>query len=230
MLKMVDYGCIFVEHAKGSQQGEEKMDLGVPLIRYEKVDISKLEAAMKSQPASYWEIDRVNRVALAGSRPGNAVFFYNDKPAFASRRPIDEIETGILNVLRYSARPLFKEVNAIIQEHIKTEFPDCNPIRVQLAELPPGEVIAPHRDQGILSMIHRLHVPVVTHKDVIFVIQDERFFLEVGQLYDLNNAVKHSVENNSSVMRIHLLVDMLPDRLARVVYHDSEDAMRAAVG
>ncbi|MBU0582005.1 MAG: aspartyl/asparaginyl beta-hydroxylase domain-containing protein [Alphaproteobacteria bacterium] len=206
------------------------MDLGVPLIEYDLVDIDDLRQAMKAQSASYWEIDQVNRAALAGSRPGNAVFFYNDKPAFARKRSMDQLQSGVLNVLRYGNRPLFREVDAIIQNHIKPKFPDCDPIRVQLAELPPREVISPHRDMHILTKMHRLHIPIVTHEDVVFIIQGRRFYLEPGRLYDLNNAVEHSVENNSDVMRIHLLVDMLPNKLARATYHDSESAMRSVVG
>ncbi|MEQ1943006.1 aspartyl/asparaginyl beta-hydroxylase domain-containing protein [Mesorhizobium sp. VNQ89] len=205
------------------------MDLGVPLKEYGSADITQLLEVMKAQPDSFWLIDRESRVALAGARPGNAVFFYNDKPAFSKRRPVDEIQTGTLNVLRHVNRPLFKEIEAVIQIFVKPAFPDCHPIRVQLAELPPGQIITPHRDVGILTMIHRLHVPLVTHKDVTFIIQGGRFFLEPGHLYDLNNVVVHSVENKSDVMRVHLLIDMLPSTIARPVYHDSEDAMRAVV-
>lgn len=205
------------------------MDLGVPLVEYGATDITGLLDAMKAQPADFWLIDRATRVALAGNRPGNAVFFYNDMPTFSKRRPVDQVQTGTLNVLRYGSRPLFKEIDAVIQTQIKQAFPDCEPIRVQLAELPPGQVITPHRDLGILTMIHRLHIPLVTHKDVTFIIDGKRFYLEPGRLYDLNNAVVHSVENKSDVMRVHLLVDMLPKKIAHPAYHDSEDAMRAAV-
>ena len=83
-------------------------------------------------------------------------------------------------------------------------------MRVQLAELPPGQIIAPHKDVGILALIHRMHIPIITHHDVKFIIDNQLFVLEEGVLYDLNNAVMHSVVNKSLVNRFHLLVDLLP--------------------
>jgi hypothetical protein len=166
---------------------------------------------------------------LAGNRPGNAVFFYNDTPACLNRRPLDEARTGHINVLRYADRPLFAEVQSLIDVKVKPAFPDCDVMRVQLAELPPGSTIEPHRDTGILALIHRLHVPIVTHKGVIFYIGHEEFFLREGFLYDLNNVIVHAVRNTSEVMRVHLMIDMLPNTIARTRYFDSEDAIIAAV-
>ena len=191
------------------------MDLGKPLIEYGAVDVSDILSKLPSLPEDYWVEDRASRVKLAGNRPGNAVFLYNDAPSFISRHTLPEAQSGVVNVLRYPNKGL---------------FPDCDVMRVQLAELPPGQVISPHRDLGILAVIHRLHVPLVTHELVKFMIQRQFFNLKVGHLYDLNNAVVHGVENKSDVMRIHLMVDMLPRRLARAVYHDTEADMAKAVG
>lgn len=205
------------------------MDLGVPLKTYGMVDIEPFRRAMEELPYSYWESDRENRVSLAGDRPGNAVFLYNDKPASVPRRTLFEAQSGYVNVLRYAGRPLLDQVDEIIDKYIRPDFPDCDPMRVQLAELPPGQIITPHRDLGILAAIHRLHVPIVTDENVKFIISRQEFYLEPGRLYDLNNVAVHSVENRGNVMRVHLLVDMLPHSLARCRYHDSEAAMQAAV-
>lgn len=206
------------------------MDLGKPLVAYGDVDVSGLLPKLQALPPDFWGEDRANRVKLAGARPGNAVFYFNDAPSFVTRRTLPEAQSGSVNVLRYVRRPLFAEIDALIKQSIAPHFPSCDVMRVQLAELPPGEVIAPHRDLGILAAIHRLHVPLVTHPEVTFIIENKRFHLDVGKLYDLNNAVLHAVENKSNVMRIHLMVDMIPHSLARAVYHDSEAAMMKAVG
>ena len=76
---------------------------------------------------------------------------------------------------------------------------------------------------GFLSLVHRLHVPVTTNKGVVFTIDDEDFYLEPGWLYELNNLLRHSVANNSSESRVHLLVDLLPrddNRFFGLTYHD----------
>lgn len=205
------------------------MDLGKPIVEYGLADITDLREKMLLQPASFWESDRVNRVSLAGNRPGNAVFFYNDMPKSVNRNIIRETKSGHVNVLRYADRPLFGEIQALIERDIQPSFPDCDVMRVQLAELPPGEVITPHRDIGILTVIHRLHVPIVTHAGVKFIIARQPYFLEAGRLFDLNNVVVHSVVNESDVMRVHLLVDMIPHATARARYHDTDESIVAAV-
>ena len=205
------------------------MDLGKPLAEYGTASITDLREKILLQPQSFWESDRANRVSLAGNRPGNAVFFYNDTPMCVQRNAMREAKSGYVNVLRYTDRPLFAEIENLLEVDIKPSFPACDVMRVQIAELPPGDVITPHRDIGILAMIHRLHVPLITHKNVKFIIGRESYFLEEGRLYDLNNVVVHSVRNDSDVMRLHLLVDMLPHSVARARYHDSEDSIIAAV-
>ncbi|MGE0735264.1 MAG: aspartyl/asparaginyl beta-hydroxylase domain-containing protein [Alphaproteobacteria bacterium] len=206
------------------------MDLGgKPLIDLGPIEIDALRAKLLLQPASFWAMDRENRVQAAGDRPGNAVFYFNDVPACANRNPIYEAQIGKLSVLRYPDRALFAEINELIETAIKPILPDCGVMRVHLAELPPGQVIKPHFDGNILAYTHRLHVPLVTHAGVKFIIDGKSFFLEVGRLYDLNNVLVHSVVNDSDVMRIHLLIDMLPRSVAKINYYDTEAAMKSAL-
>ncbi|HSB97458.1 MAG TPA: aspartyl/asparaginyl beta-hydroxylase domain-containing protein [Spongiibacteraceae bacterium] len=184
---------------------------------------------MRQLPTEFWESDRASRVKLAGDRPGNAVFFYNDEPPCVKRPTHAEATSGFVSVLRYADRPLFAEIQTLIETRIMSCFPGCDVLRVQLAELPPGGIIKPHRDIGILALIHRLHIPIVTHKRVSFTVAGQPFFLTEGTLYDLNNTAIHSVENNSHIMRIHLLVDMMPHSVARARYYDTEESMAAAL-
>ena len=205
------------------------MDLQHPLVEHGSANVLSLRQGVLLQPSSFWTIDQQNRANLAGDRPGNAIFFYNDQPKIANRNVLLEAKSGYVNVLRYKSRPLGEEVAELIENDIRPKFPGCDVMRVQLAELPPGAIISPHRDLGILTLVHRLHAPIVTHKAVKFIISGQSFFLEEGKLYDLNNVVVHSVENASDVMRIHLLVDMLPHSVAKARYHDTEESMLAAV-
>lgn len=205
------------------------MDIGKPLVEYGAVEISELRESMLEQSNDFWTIDRASRVKLAGDRPGNAVFFYHDGPPSVRRGTLHEARAGQVSVLRYAGRPLYSEIQELIDNKIKYCFPDCDVMRVQLAELPPGQIIEPHTDVGILNLIHRLHVPIVTHPGVKFIIAGQSFFLEEGKLYDLNNAVEHSVENRSDVMRVHLMIDVLPHSVARARYYDTEEAMASAV-
>jgi hypothetical protein len=68
--------------------------------------------------------------------------------------------------------------------------------------------IPTHVDENPSSIVpHKIHVPLVTHPDVVFRIADGGYHLEVGQAYEVNNCLPHSVENNSDTDRIHLIFD-----------------------
>lgn len=205
------------------------MDIGKPLIDHGPIDAGALRNKMLDLPPSFWETDVVSRENVAGDRPGNAVFFFHPMPPGVRRFILAEAQSGTVSVLRYPDRPLFAEIRDLIDSHIQPLFPDCDVIWAQLAELPPGGAITPHCDRHILAQVHRLHVPLVTHDKVEFMIDGGIFHLKPDRLYDLNNVVIHAVTNHSDVMRIHLLVDMMPHSLARARYFDDEGKMAEAV-
>jgi hypothetical protein len=83
--------------------------------------------------------------------------------------------------------------------------------RIQLARMQPGAEIKPHVDHSsMLIASHRLHIPLTTSGDVIFKIDGKPATMTVGNLYELNNRVRHSVVNSGTADRIHLIVDYLP--------------------
>jgi hypothetical protein len=47
---------------------------------------------------------------------------------------------------------------------------------------------------------------------VIFTVFNKSVNLKEGICYELNNAIPHSVENNSADSRIHLIIDVLPNK------------------
>ncbi|RZM14922.1 MAG: hypothetical protein EOP67_64260, partial [Sphingomonas sp.] len=155
---------------------------------------------------------------------------YNDTPATFDRCTLDEaLATGIVDVLRNPHHPLFDSATQVIEAGIVPAYPDCDILRVQIADLPPGAAIARHRDDSILAAIHRLHVPLVTNAGVVFEIDDAPYTLDEGMVYELNNVVPHAVRNDGTERRIHLLVDMLPHAVGRCAYHDDRRAMAVAV-
>lgn len=85
----------------------------------------------------------------------------------------------------------------------------CAKNSVRLLKLAAGSNIRRHRDYylGPEDGEVRLHVPVVTHPDVEFVLDDERVPMAEGELWFLNFNHYHSVDNRSPVDRIHLVID-----------------------
>ena len=84
-------------------------------------------------------------------------------------------------------------------------------VNIMFANLPSGEEIPCHVDIGLLSLVHRCHLPIKTDSDIIFLINKSRFYLEEGYLYEINNTQEHCVKNLSNKDRIHLIIDILPN-------------------
>jgi hypothetical protein len=206
------------------------MDIGQPIIEHGRVDVRDLRNALELVGPDFWRLDQASRVGLAGDRPGGAVYYYNDQPIFLARSALDEArQTGLVSVLRNASRPLFDKVDAIVRDHVAPRYPDCDVLRVQLAALPAGQTISPHRDIDMLALIHRTHIPIATNDAVAFTIAGKDFFLGEGVLYELNNCVRHAVRNHGDTERVHLLVDMLPHSIGRAVYFDSAKELAVAM-
>jgi hypothetical protein len=85
--------------------------------------------------------------------------------------------------------------------------------RVRLMNLKPGKVITPHCDYGeqrysLERGFIRVHVPIRTDPDVSFFINGLRLPMEEGEAWYTNVCKPHSVRNDSSVHRVHLVLDM----------------------
>lgn len=87
-------------------------------------------------------------------------------------------------------------------------------IRLMLTELAPRATISRHADFGDgVTLVHRLHVPVVTNRHVKFFIDGVPHTLEAGIAYEFDNTRSHAVDNDSDSARIHLMCDILPASL-----------------
>jgi len=86
-------------------------------------------------------------------------------------------------------------------------------IRAILVMLKSNSKIDRHIDSGeSLSICHRVHIPIITNKNVLFEIDNEIKNLKEGEMWEINNSEKiHSVVNNSDTDRIHLIVDWIND-------------------
>lgn len=84
-------------------------------------------------------------------------------------------------------------------------------LRVLLVKLTEGEVIDPHFDEGMsLLHSHRVHIPIITDEQVTFCVGGEKRHLAAGEIWEINNATVHYVENFSNRARVHMIVDWAP--------------------
>lgn len=85
--------------------------------------------------------------------------------------------------------------------------------RARLMNLRPGTRISEHRDYGaqrysIERGFIRVHIPIRTHSDVHWKLRGETIPMLPGEAWYLNVCQPHAVENNSNVMRVHLVLDV----------------------
>jgi len=81
------------------------------------------------------------------------------------------------------------------------------------AKLLPGGKIPRHADGGYsLMKVHRIHIPIVTNEQNIFFVNGEEKNMRTGEVWEINNALIHMVENRSDQERIHLIIDWMPNQ------------------
>lgn len=81
-------------------------------------------------------------------------------------------------------------------------------VRCILTKLKKNSVIPQHVDSGeSLMTCYRHHIAVITNELVYFRIGNEKKHLSENQVWEINNSRIHSVENNSDIDRIHIIVD-----------------------
>jgi len=90
---------------------------------------------------------------------------------------------------------------------------ECDTLSVRLMILHAGASIAEHTDDrtGFEDGVARLHIPIVTHPDVLFWLDDEPIHFSAGGTWYMNGNCRHRVENRSTVDRIHLVIDCIPN-------------------
>lgn len=127
------------------------------------------------------------------------LFFHNVECNFIVER------FKIKNRIEYSQ---FTNFSSDILQVLKEMYGPGKLWNVQVAKLKSKGKILPHIDLGIdFAISHRIHIPLVTNKKVIFDVDGKKLHLEVGSVYEINNLKLHSVVNDSEYDRIHIIFD-----------------------
>jgi len=89
-------------------------------------------------------------------------------------------------------------------------------VRALFARLEAGGTIDAHTD-GLFSLLkcNRIHIPIITNDKIIFKIGGEEKYLREGEMWEINNATLHEVENRSDEDRIHLIIDWVQNSTIR---------------
>ena len=107
----------------------------------------------------------------------------------------------------------FKFMDTTVMEHcpyIKEILSNMNvPIlKVRLMKLEPNNILPEHVDQFRDDRILRMHIPIITHPDVLFYVENNPTHLPEGTLWYVNVRKSHKVHNKSNNYRVHLVFDV----------------------
>lgn len=84
-------------------------------------------------------------------------------------------------------------------------------LRAMAAKLKANGRINAHRDSLYSFQIgHRIHVPITSGPGVRYTISGKPYAFEVGNVYEINNQMKHSVINMGGEDRISFIFDYVP--------------------
>ena len=179
------------------------MDIGKPLRELGEFDSSALREAILGQDDAAWDEDQYRQDKYEVHRQTRSiVLVFTDGESWPNSNV--KKEPG-WDRLADVAVPLMHE---IIDKH----YPKGGTIiRAMAAKLIAGGRIDPHHDQHpSFHCGHRIHIPITTNSRVRFMIDGRPFQFEVGEVYELNNQLQHSVMNKGSEDRITFIFDYLP--------------------
>ena len=163
--------------------------------------------------------DRVSAIspqswALEDARKENDfdVFHHTSHIVFrftpANRDPKEYYDTAGWLVWRGLLRPV---IAAAIAPYgfAQPEFP-----KAMLARLEAGQRIDLHRDgAGSNLKTHKIHVPLITNPQALFLSRDEGIHLTCGHAWEVNNIAPHGGSNTGAEDRVHLIFEVF-DRAA----------------
>lgn len=118
-----------------------------------------------------------------------------------------------VRIVRAPGWTLLADLAVPVMEHVIRQYypPGGLVLRAMLARLPAGCRIGRHKDaHPSFQVAHRIHVPLLTHPDVEFIVGTELVEPRPHFAFELNNQMFHQVHNNGPQARIHLIFDYDP--------------------
>jgi len=101
-------------------------------------------------------------------------------------------------------RPVINKIKLELSKHYEYKN-----YMVFLAKLFPYKNIGTHRDSSpFLETCYRIHIPIKTNSKVDYIIENTPYYWEKCGVYEFDNTRLHSVTNNSSEDRIHLMFNL----------------------
>lgn len=180
------------------------MKMDVPLKELFNRSVARMRTSLHQVEDGLWNVadDRRSKHAVH-TETRSIVFRWLDNAWIPGTPPL-------VTELNYAPKPLQQQAEAVASK--LSSYFGGTVVKLMLAELKPGGVIAPHEDVApALYMSHRCHLPITSNSNVDFLIEEVAYHLEPGTLYEIDNTRTHAVMNRGAATRVHLICDVMPD-------------------
>ncbi|MHA7058774.1 aspartyl/asparaginyl beta-hydroxylase domain-containing protein [Aquimarina sp. M1] len=99
----------------------------------------------------------------------------------------------------------------------------CEKESIRLLNLSPNSKIKEHTDHhlGYEDGTFRIHIPLMTNPDVCFYINSTNVEMQVGECWYGNFNLPHTVENNGTEDRIHLVMDCIRNEWSDQLFNNA---------
>lgn len=175
------------------------------------IDTAELKELVQSLTEEQWHSFSVRQKRYEvhqHTRTIGLVYDPDFRHTHPTRLPILQVFESALRPALWMTADHFEETQSaqqLIRENGAGYF-----VRASLVRLEAGCSIAAHTDMNFsLTHSHRVHLPIITSDQVLFTVGNETINMSEGQLTEINNRRMHSVHNNGSNDRVHLILDFV---------------------
>ena len=184
------------------------MNIDTPLRKLGPVDSSALRNAILGQEDIAWREDKYRQEEFEVHHATESIVVLF----------VDLDRWPDVIVSQEPGWPRISDVALPLMNELISKFypPGGTVIRAMAAKLLAGGIINPHTDRHPSFHVgHRIHVPITTNPRVRFMIDGRPYQFQVGEAYEINNQMTHSVMNKGVEDRITFIFDYVPqDQIA----------------
>jgi len=168
------------------------------------IDILKLKENLDKIEESDWDTNSIRNRGETHAKVQTLAIRWT--PEILTQTNLTLIENNpFYDILNFSK--IESQLLSLYKEHYGDGFIH----KIILANMPPSWNIQKHRDSGMsLMSVHRTHIPIITNPYVTFFVGDETKRMIEGEVWEINNAQSHAVNNEGLDWRLHLIVDYYP--------------------
>lgn len=185
------------------------MKLNVPYYKIADIDHSIVDKILSSIDEEDWFTNDYRKVAAAKAMSNcNSIPIMHTPKCILGFISKNDTCEAIKDIHKY---PAYEKLYPTLEPVFNTlkKYYKFNRWAAFIARLAPNSPIAGHYDLGkFLTLCHRIHLPLQTHPDVKYIIDDIEYHWKKGELIEFDNTRWHSVENNSDLPRIHLVINL----------------------